>query len=59
MAGETELPDYLKPFGCDHDALDSAVGVLRTLQSQPHRSMQHCLWEAIKDYAERAAERQK
>lgn len=40
--------------GCDHDALKSAVDVLRMRQAQPHKSMESNLWEAIKDYAERA-----
>jgi len=40
--------------GCDHAALRSAVDVLRIQQAQPHRSMEHMLWEAIKDYADRA-----
>lgn len=54
---ERELPRYLTDAGCDHDALQSAVGVLRLQQAQPHKSMQAILWEAIKDYAERAHER--
>lgn len=52
-----EFPRYLTDAGIDGDALNSAVDVMRTKQSQPHHSMQTILWEAIKDYAERAYER--
>lgn len=54
---DVTFPEFLTDAGCDHDALRSAVDVLRTQQAQPHRSTQHVLWEAIKDYAERAHER--
>lgn len=50
------LPKYLTNEGLDGNALNSAVDVLRTKQAQPHHSMQTILWEAIKDYAERAEE---
>jgi len=56
-ARESKLPGFLTDAGCDHDALQSAVGVLRMQQAQPHKSMQSILWEAIKDYSERAHER--
>ena len=55
MASEMELlPCFLTDEGADWAALNSAVDVLRTKQAQPHLSVQACLWEAIKDYAERA-----
>lgn len=55
MSARAEERSIFTDAGCDHGALTSAVGVLRIQQAQPHRSTQHVLWEAIKDYAARAA----
>ena len=52
-----DFPWWLTDQWLDGDALNSAVDVMRMKQSQPHHSMQTILWEAIKDYAERACER--
>lgn len=53
----SEMLKYLTDAGMDNDALTSAVGVLRTKQAMPHASTQSILWDAIKDYSERAEER--
>lgn len=40
-------------LGLDSDSMNSAVDVMRQLQSNPTNSLQKILWESIKDYAER------
>ncbi len=54
LAAKVEERSIFTDAGRDNDALNSAVGVLRTQQAQPHKSTQSILWEAIQDYAERA-----
>jgi len=54
MAAKAEERSIFTDAGRDNDALNSAVGVFRMQQAQPHKSSQTVLWEAIKDYAERA-----
>jgi hypothetical protein len=59
MAAKAEERSVFTDEGRDNDALNPAVGVLGTQQDQPHKSTQSALWEAIKDYAERAAIRKR